>query len=331
MRTLKAKDLNTLKQMCSLTQPGLKKFMSKYLRSQYHNIIETKDFLCAEGNIPIVLVAHLDTVFKKPPTDFYFDQEKNVLWSPDGLGADDRAGVFSILTIVKSGLKPHIVLTTDEEYGGIGASALIEFEKPFKDVRYIIELDRRGTDDCVFYDCLNPEFTAYVEKFGFSENWGTFSDISTICPEWGIAGVNLSIGYQNEHSEIETLHIGNMLNTIEKVKKMLTEKDIPTFEYIEDPYVKNWSYFYNNSWKEWDTSKFYVVCHECGKTFAEEEVFPTRLLSGGLGYFCPDCMVDHVGWCDICTETFEIGKDGNSRICSTCRDKALKETNNGIK
>ena len=35
------------------------------------------------------------------------------------------------------------------------------------DLKYIIELDRRGSDDCVFYQCDNHEFDAYVEKFGF--------------------------------------------------------------------------------------------------------------------------------------------------------------------
>lgn len=328
MRTLKRKDLNTFQQMCSLTQTGLKKFMSKFLRTQYSDVFETNDFICAAGDIPIALVAHMDTVFKTPPKEFYLDQEKNVMWSPQGLGADDRAGVFAILMIVKSGLKPHIILTTDEECGGIGAMALTEFEKPFKKVQYLIQLDRRGSDDCVFYDCINKEFIDYVEKFGFSESWGTFSDISTICPEWGIAGVNLSIGYRNEHSECETLNIGHMLNTIEKVKKMLSVKDIPFFEYIEDPDIKYWE-AYCKAWanKSWDSDYYgyngYVVCHECNKGFREEETFPVRLLHGGWGYYCSDCIVDKVGWCDICTEAFEIDEDGESKICPSCKKGKL--------
>ena len=326
MRTMKRKDLVTFEKMCSLNQPALKKFMSKFLRTKYEEVYETKDFICAFGDIPIALVAHMDTVFKTPPEDFYFDPEKNVLWSPQGLGADDRAGVFSILSIVKDGLKPHIILTTDEEIGGVGALALTEFEKPFEDLRYIIELDRRGSDDCVFYDCDNKDFVTYVEKFGFSENWGTFSDISTICPEWGVAGVNLSIGYQNEHSSTETLHIGNMLNTIDKVKKMLTEKEIPFFEYIEDPDIKYWER-YCKAWSmesgyRWTYGDNWVVCHDCGNYFPEEETFPVRLLSGAKGYYCPDHIVDKVGWCEYCTEAFEIDTDGDSKICPLCK-KAL--------
>ena len=88
------------------------------------------------------------------------------------------------------------------------------------DLNYIIQLDRRGSNDCVFYECNNPEFVEYVEAFGFVTAHGTFSDISTICPSWGIAGVNLSIGYIDEHSYSEILYVGNMLATIGKVEKM---------------------------------------------------------------------------------------------------------------
>ena len=329
MRYLTKKEVNVLKKICSLTQPGLKVFMSQFLRKKYalDTVIETDDFICAKGDIPIALVAHMDTVFKKTPENIYYDADQNVMWSSQGLGADDRAGVFAIVSIINKGYRPHIILTTDEEIGGVGACALTEFEKPFEDVRYLIQLDRRGSDDCVFYDCANPDFTKYIEQFGFSENWGSFSDISIICPEWGIAGVNLSIGYHNEHSEIETLHIGNMLNTINKVENMLTEKDIPFFEYIEDPTMTWWeNYYIKKASKygydyEWDYNHLHVVCFGCGKTFIEEDTFPVRRLHGGLGYCCSDCIVDKVGWCDKCTEAFEIGEDGDSQICPTCKEK----------
>ena len=52
--------------------------------------------------------------------------------------------------------------------------------QPFADMKYIIQLDRRGTSDCVFYNCANEAFIEYVEKFGFIENFGSFSDISEI-------------------------------------------------------------------------------------------------------------------------------------------------------
>lgn len=327
MRTLRENELKTFEQIVSLKQPALKKVMSNFLRKKYAKVIETKDYICAEGDIPIALTAHMDTVFDKPVKDMFYDTRKNVIWSPEGLGADDRAGVYAIIQILRSGLKPHIILTTDEEKGCLGAGELAKLPCPFKDLKYIIELDRRGTNDCVFYDCENPEFVNYVERFGFTEAYGSFSDICEFCPTWGVAGVNLSIGYKDEHSYQELLFVSPMFATIDKVKRMLQEKEIPAFKYIPSPYSWNWKGCKKDGWGEEYYNKMYggypyddeIVCSKCGKTFLEEEVFPVKLLNGKTGYYCPDCLVDNVSWCKYCQEPFEIAPDvPNTEVCADC-------------
>ena len=99
MRVLKDSDYKLLERLVSLTQKELRNTMIQYLKSKYDNCIVTKDYIVAIGEIPIALVAHMDTVFKTPVSNLYYDRQKNVLWSPEGLGADDRAGVFAILKI----------------------------------------------------------------------------------------------------------------------------------------------------------------------------------------------------------------------------------------
>ena len=71
----------------------LKKLKLDLIKYGYRKIQNTKKYLYAEGSIPILLVSHLDTVHKNLPTTIYWDKEQNVYWSPQGLGADDRAGV----------------------------------------------------------------------------------------------------------------------------------------------------------------------------------------------------------------------------------------------
>lgn len=273
----------------------------------------------------------MDTVFKLPPEDIFFDPKKNVLWSPDGLGADDRAGVFAIVQIIRSGLRPHIIFTTDEEKGGMGAAELAKQECPFKELKYIIELDRRGSNDCVFYDCENYEFTDYVESFGFEYNFGSYTDICEFCPAWKVAGVNLSIGYRDEHTVSEVLFIGQMLSTVEKVKKMLEDAknlDKP-FEYIPSPTRYKYAY----GWEFHDdlassTSTAIYLCHHCGKHFIEEELFPVILLDGYTYFYCPDCLVDNAAWCDVCGSAFQKAapNDPNHGICIKCKE--LKEKQN---
>ena len=218
MERLNRNEFKLFESLASLTQNSMRRALYSYLKKRYKNVIVAPEYLYAVGEIPIALVAHMDTVFSSPPKDIYYDERKGVCWSPDGLGADDRAGIFAILTILKHGYRPSIIFTTDEEIGAVGASQLVEdIKTPESELKYIIQLDRRGTNDCVFYNCDNRDFVEYIEKFGFIETFGSFSDISVICPTWGIAGVNLSIGYENEHTTNEILRVGAMLNTIKKV------------------------------------------------------------------------------------------------------------------
>ena len=332
MKTFKNSELKTFEQLASLTQNSLKKVLSSFLKRHYPKVIETKDYIYAEGEIPIALVAHMDTVFKKPPSEIFFDERHNVMFSPQGLGADDRAGVFAIIQIIRGGQKPHVIFTTDEEYGALGAMELSKLDCPFTNLKYIIQLDRRGSDDCVFYDCDNEDFVEYIESFGFTWNYGSFTDISELCPSWKIAGVNLSVGYRDEHSATEVLFVGQLLATISKVKKMLNAAaEAPVFKYIpmaNTPYGKDW-YTWNKNTYSWSDSNEVMKCHNCKKYFMEEELFPAVMLDKTTKFFCPDCLVDNVAWCKECGSAFEkySPEAPNTGICPICEDLEEKTKN----
>ena len=334
MRVLNQQELKSLEQFFKLKQSQLLQAMRQYLSMKYEKVIATKDYVVAVGDIPVGLVAHLDTVFNFMPEDIFYDRVKNVLWSPDGLGADDRAGVYSIVQIVKSGLRPTIILTTDEELGCVGASTLIkEMPEPPTPLKYIIELDRRGANDCVFYQCNNTQFEAYVESFDFVTNFGSYSDISIICPAWGVAGVNLSIGYNNEHSMSETLYVGHMFNTIKKVKNMLNDAEKADFyKYITWNQMThnsfsnawNWDPSYGISKEEWDRwMASRGKCNQCGISDFDYNLFPTKTENGETVFFCCDCISEHknVHWCSHCGEAF-LNKNklsGELIYCKDCR------------
>lgn len=331
MKTFKESDLKTFEQLASLSQSSLKRVLASFLKRHYSKVINAKDYIIAEGEIPVALVAHMDTVFSTSPVDIFYDPKKNVVWSPEGLGADDRAGIFAITQIIRSGFKPHIIFTTDEEIGGKGAAEVAKLDCPFKDLKYIIELDRRGSNDCVFYDCESQEFNDYVESFGFEWNFGSYSDICEFCPAWEIAGVNLSIGYRDEHSVSEVLFVGQMFSTIEKVKKMLADAANLTqpFKYIPSPWA--YKYNYNSSWYDFGNSIYghgVNKCIGCGKYFMEEELFPAVMLDGTTKFYCPDCLVDGVSWCIECGSAFEkySPEAPNSGTCPKCQE--LKEKKN---
>lgn len=311
MKALKDNELEMFKHILGLKDGALKHAMFEYLNKRYNTVVNTKEYVYAIGNIPIALVAHLDTVYVAPPKRIFHDQKQNIMWSPEGIGADDRAGVFAIIKLLRQGLRPHVILTTDEEIGALGAQALAKLPNPFPDLRYIIQLDRRGSNDCVFYGCNNQEFVKYIESFGFVEAYGTFTDISILCPSWGVAGVNLSIGYIDEHSIAETLYVNSMLYTIEKVGQMLKEKKdtIPHFEYI--PYISS---DYKMNW----------FCDICKDSFMLEELFPVKKINGETGFMCPDCLVNNAEWCEECNNPYQIDKNdktnNKAHICPQCEE-----------
>jgi len=341
MKTLNNSEVSLMESLVSVGQKSLQAILYNFLKKNYEKVTFDESFIIAEGDIPIALLAHMDTVFQKPVEELFYDRQKNVMWSPQGMGADDRAGIYAIIQIVKAGYRPHIIFTTDEEIGAIGAQELALYPCPFKDLRYMIQLDRRNSNDCVFYDCDNEEFEKYVESFGFVAAYGSFTDICELCPSWGIAGVNLSIGYRDEHSKTEILFVGQMLATIEKVKKMLSAENIPNFKFIpiaaaysyynwygKNSYLDDYDY-YNTPFDFQSLPKNTVryKCHCCGKAFSEDEVLDVQLIRGGKGYFCCDCLVDHVDWCAKCGQAFEIDpKDPHSKFCKTCKKIIRKKS-----
>ena len=232
-------NLNLIKKLCSLKDNKLRKELIKFLYSKNYKVKYTNDYILAEGDIPICLIAHIDTVFRHLPNtnDFLYDNIKKVLWFPYGAGFDDRTGIYAIMQILDMGFRPHIIFTNGEESGGIGANMLINKYKkiPFS-CKMMIELDRAGENDAVFYNCDNKTFIEKITSFGFELDYGTFTDISIIAPAWKIAAVNLSVGYEDEHQEIETLHIGWTYATYQKVLMMLD--DIENADYFKYEEIK---------------------------------------------------------------------------------------------
>lgn len=204
------------------------------LQFGYQNqITDNKNYLMAEGDIPIALVAHLDTVHVMEPFQFFYDEQEMVMWSPQGLGADDRAGVILILSILSEGYRPHLIFTIGEERGGIGANQLVEDykEAPFN-IDFMIELDRCGSEDAVFYNCMNHSFIDYICSFGFIFEEGSFTDICILGRNWNIAAVNLSVGYYNEHTKAEYWDLFEAEETENRVINILRSKNNNSYIYV---------------------------------------------------------------------------------------------------
>lgn len=209
-------------QIFQLSQERLKQALEAELITSEYTVQKQKGFLYAEGSTPVLLVAHLDTVHRALPETICYSADGAVMMSPQGIGGDDRAGVYMILRIIQD-LHCHVLFCEDEEPGGHGARAFTK-SGIVPDVNYIVELDRVGNNDAVFYQCRNWQFEQYINGFGFQTAFGSFSDISILAPHLNLAAVNLSTGYYHAHQPGEYVRLDEIEDLISRVAKLLQAK-----------------------------------------------------------------------------------------------------------
>lgn len=266
-----------LERILPLSQEALASVLTKSIRSVwdddkyvYH---KPGEYIICEGDIPVILVAHLDTVHTAPPSEIFYDKDKGVMWAPNGIGGDDRCGVVSVLSLISAGYRPTVIFTYNEEIGCVGASQLVNdyYDNPFiqsllDNHNFMIQLDRKGFSESVYYSLESPEFEAFINDYGFDTHLGSYTDIAVLAPILEIAAVNLSAGYMDEHTDVERIYIKEMLETATKVSNILDDEmalspeESKAFPYLESEFnMSNYgynfgygSYGYGDDTEAWD-------------------------------------------------------------------------------
>lgn len=232
------------------SQDKLKSALTCHLRDKGYSPISDDGFVYAAGEVPVLLVAHMDTVHKRTPDIICMSEDKSIMMSPYGIGGDDRCGVTMILEIIKE-LRCHVLFTEDEEIGGVGAGKFCASGIKPK-INFIIEFDRAHERDAVYYELDNEVFAETVEKYGFKRDYGSYSDIVDIAPVLGCAAVNLSCGYYNAHTQHEFVSIPQMYAQIERAKKLIANESENFFEWKEAKYSRDWYYSGYDGWYDND-------------------------------------------------------------------------------
>ena len=111
--------------ICRMTQKGVKKFVESELKKTHKEVIVDDGFVYAQGEFPVLLVAHMDTVHKSLPNTIVYEKNRDVISSPNGIGGDDRCGIYMVLEVIKK-FNCSVVFCEDEEIGLIGAEKFVE-------------------------------------------------------------------------------------------------------------------------------------------------------------------------------------------------------------
>ena len=256
---LNTKNYKEFKDICRLTQRQVKKFVIEVLKLYYKEVIEGDGFVYAQGtNCNVLLTAHMDTVHKSQCTDIYeyvTKAKQTILSSPQGIGGDDRCGVYAILEVLKrSDIRPSILFCEDEEDGGIGSEKFCNtnYLDDICSLNYMIEIDRANANDCVFYEDTNEDFIKYIESVSKTkEAYGSFSDICNLSSSSGVSSFNISCGYYNAHTTSEYVVMEELEDCIAKVIGLLKTNQTDDMKFDWTParcygYGYSYGYGYNN-------------------------------------------------------------------------------------
>jgi hypothetical protein len=174
-----------------------------------------------------------------------------------------------------------VLLTDGEERGGGGAREASTLFRPcFAEVEILLEVDRRGRGEMVFYSGECSDFRAFIGGYGFRERAGSFSDVSILSPALGIVGANLSAGYYGEHTRAEYLNVRHLAETVRKIKKIIEEGKY---------YGKTWGFDpapvypkFGGDYDAWDIPVYCRGLRKSQKMAAPGRVLEHHRLSGDM-------------------------------------------------
>lgn len=163
---------------------------------------------------------HLDTADPSPARQVIHQVEANIIRT-DGtclLGADDKAGVATLIHLIEQRVPGTYYFFAGEEIGGIGSrGALTQDPDLFNKFDRAIAFDRKGQGSIISRqqcsDCCSSSFvsalSAEFSRHGLTmedDPTGSFTDTATfmdVIPEC----TNLSIGYHHAHTTREYVDI----------------------------------------------------------------------------------------------------------------------------
>ena len=237
--------MKNFKKICRMKQSTLKGYLYRILKKKYPEVVCGDGFIYAKGS-DILLTAHMDTVHDETchRINIVKGNGSTILSSPQGIGGDDRCGIWLIMNVLtKTKYRPSVLFCEDEEIGGVGSNKFVktQYIDDLNELKFLVELDRANAKDAVFYDCGNEEFKEYItHTFGLTEAYGSFSDIGHLSPACDKASVNISCGYYKQHTLEEYVVFEEMVSTYHTVCELL--KDAPNAEMYDYQEEEPWPY-----------------------------------------------------------------------------------------
>ena len=191
------------------------------------------------------------TLDNKTNIRLYRDKEKKHQTS---LGADDKNGIWVILTLLRKGREINFAFCHSEEIGGAGSTQIVQDEELAQFIegcQYGIIIDRRNSGDIIGYGnkyCmgLDDRLEAFSKERGFKYTTahGSISDADRFSQL--IECVNISCAYYEPHTSNEYTNLNELWNTLLFCEMILdrfnyvsvSPKRMQDFKNCKSPYAK---------------------------------------------------------------------------------------------
>lgn len=176
------------------------------------------------------------------------------------LGADDGAGIWVMLEMIKEKVPGCYVFHRGEEQGGVGSRALLAKDKNWlSEFDLAIAFDRPNDDEIIthqggqrccsdkFGEALKLQFAKYGLKYKLSDR-GVFTDTKVYR---GVISecTNLGVGYYHQHGVDEYLDFGHLVRLRDACCKIDWES-LPAERdcYAADPVQPQYGGYSGNNW-----------------------------------------------------------------------------------
>ena len=226
-------------------------------KDKYGNLLVTK----GQADTYPCICAHMDQVQKQHSKDFTVIQTGDVIFgyspsdkSQQGLGADDKNGLWIALQLLAELDSLKCAFFVEEESGCVGSNYVdLSF---FSDVRFCLQADRKTGKDLITKingDICSTEFIEAMDykTYGDKPTSGLTTDVGTLSRRGvGVSCINISCGYYHPHTDHECTVWSELLNALDFARHICTTcTSVYPHGYVEQ---KVWqSARLSNNYYEW--------------------------------------------------------------------------------
>jgi hypothetical protein len=229
-------DLQTLYSMLSFKRPAGGPTEGEYI-NRFLRPLGVKDDKF--GNLHLTVGSEKPTTLWSSHTDSVHRSEGHQKITMEGqfiqlhknsksgcLGADDAAGNWIMIEMIKAGVPGLYIFHFGEERGGQGSRALLDKTPEVLDgIKAAIAFDRRGTTSVITHQgsrtCSDAFGRSLADQLpGYNiDSGGTFTDTKVymdLVPECS----NVSVGYYQEHTSAERLDVAHLISLRDAMVKI---------------------------------------------------------------------------------------------------------------